>query len=133
MQLTGLLACLGLAAACGGRGELGDVGGVVNVDGAAVDVGTIQFKPADNPGGRGAGAAIEAGRFQLASGHGMKPGKYSVMVQASKNTGKTFQDPQRGPVPQLAPLTLANSPQEVEVTSENADHLVLEFRSSPAK
>jgi hypothetical protein len=102
---------------------------MVNVDGAPVDIGTIHFKPADNPGGRGAGAAIETGRFQLASGHGIKPGNYSVMVQASKTTGKTFQDPQRGAVPQLAPQALVDSPQEVEVTSENADNLVLKFHA----
>jgi hypothetical protein len=127
--LIGVLACLGFTSACGGDRELRAVGGVVNVDGTPVDIGTIQFKPTDNPGGRGAGAAIETGRFQLASGHGIKPGNYSVMVQASKNTGKTFQDPQRGPVPQLAPLTLLDSPQEVEVTSENAGNLVLTFHA----
>jgi hypothetical protein len=102
---------------------------MVNVNGEPVDIGTIQFKPTDNPGGRGAGAAIETGRFQFAPGHGIRPGKYSVMVQASKNTGKTFQDPQRGAVPQLAPQTLLDSPQDVEVTGENAGNLVLEFRA----
>lgn len=112
---------------CNSSSDLASVGGAVSVDGSLVDIGTIQFRPAANPSSRGAGAAIDRGKFQLASNHGLKPGTYSVIIQASRNTGKTFQDPQRGPVPQLAQLTIVDSPKDVEVTADNCNQLNLSF------
>lgn len=110
-----------------GSGAVGAIGGQVAIDGAPAEAGTISFKPADNPTGRGFGGALNAGRFELPSNDAMKPGKYIVAVQAMKSTGKTFNDPQRGPVPVQQSLELADSPQEVEVTSENAQQLQLAF------
>lgn len=129
LGLCWILACGGLSTGCGGSGVLEDIRGTVSVDGAPADLGTVQFRPADTPGARGAGAAIKAGKFQLSADHGLKEGTYSVIVQATKNTGKTIQDPQRGAVPQLAQQTLLDSPKEVEVTSENAANLSLAFHT----
>jgi hypothetical protein len=53
-----------------------------------------------------------------------------ISAEASKPTGKTFNDPQKGAVPVMQPLLLKDSPQEVEITSDNADDLALEFHTS---
>lgn len=121
------LAIGGIALSGCGSGAVGAISGQVVIDGAPAEAGTISFKPADNPTGRGFGGSLNAGRFELPSNDAMKPGKYLVAVQATKSTGKTFNDPQKGPVPVQQPLELADSPQEVEVTSENAQQLQLAF------
>lgn len=125
------LLCLGVSLAnlvsCSSSNSLGEVRGQVAVDGAAVDVGSINFKPAENPSSRGSGAAIKAGQFQLSPKHGLKPGKYLVAVDASKPTGKTFKDPQRGDVPVLQSLEIVDSPKEVEVNGENSGQLNIAF------
>lgn len=125
-----------LAGLCGmavlvgcGSGSVGSVGGQVLVDGAAAEIGTITFTSAENPTGRGAGGAISEGRFVVSASEGMKPGKYLVVVQAMKSTGKTRNDPQKGEVPVLQSLELVDSPQEVEVTSANAAELTVDFHS----
>lgn len=114
---------------CGGcgSGDVGAVRGRVTVDGAPVDSGTIQFKASTGAGARGFGAAITAGDFELGPDAELDPGTYSVLIQASKNTGKMFKDPQRGDVPVMQPLAVADSPKEVEVTKENAASLELNF------
>ena len=128
--LTYLLiaACLASTASCG-SGGVSDVRGTVAVDGQPVDVGTISFRPATDSGGKTAGAAIKGGQFQLASDHQLAPGSYSVAVQASKNSGRTYKDPQRGEVPVLIQIELVDSPKEVELSSESAGNLALEFAS----
>ena len=110
-----------------GSGSVGTIEGQVVVDGAPVETGTVSFKPAENPTGRGFGGGLAAGRFEIPADATMKPGKYLVAVVAMKATGKTFNDPQRGPVPVLETLDLADSPQEVEITSGNAGQLQLTF------
>lgn len=110
-----------------GSGSVKTIGGQVVVDGAPVEKGTISFKPAENPTSRGFGGAVSAGRFEIPGDANMKPGKYLVAVVAMKATGKTFNDPMQGPVPEIQTLELADSPKEVEVASENADQLQLTF------
>lgn len=130
MNYKHIAAALAVSSCClagCGSGTVGSVGGQVTVDGAPAEIGTISLKPTDNPTGRGAGAAISAGQFQLAGDHGLKPGKYMVSAQISKSTGKTFNDPQKGQVPVLQSVTLTDSPKEVEITGDNADQLTLSF------
>lgn len=124
-----LLSLLWGLAGCS-SGNVGSVTGQVTVDGAPVQMGSLDFKPVSNPTSRGAGAAISAGRFELGEGHGLQPGKYAVTAQVSKSTGKTFNDPQKGPVPVLQPLTLSDSPQEIEINGDNADQLQIHFTSA---
>lgn len=110
-----------------GSGSIGSVAGQVTVDGAPAEVGAISFTPADNPTSRGAGAVISGGQFQLGNAHGLAPGKYMASAQISKATGKTFNDPQKGPVPVMAPVALVDSPQEVEILGANASELQIAF------
>ncbi|WP_428304334.1 hypothetical protein [Lacipirellula sp.] len=110
-----------------GSGAVGSLGGQATVDGAPIETGTISFKPAANPAGRGIGGALASGYFEIPSADDVNPGKYLVTVQAMKSTGKMRNDPQRGPVPIVESLELADSPQEVEITSANAQELQLGF------
>jgi hypothetical protein len=123
-----IAACLVTTSSCG-SGGLGDIRGTVAVDGQPVEVGTISFRPTTDSGGKTAGAGIKDGQFQLASDHQLASGSYSVAVQASKNSGRTYKDPQRGEVPVLIQLELSDSPKEVELLSGSADNLALEFVS----
>ncbi|BBO33605.1 hypothetical protein [Lacipirellula parvula] len=122
-----VLAAITASLAGCGAGAVGALGGQATVDGAPIETGTISFKPADNPAGRGIGGALANGTFEIPSADKAKPGKYLVTVQAMKSTGKTRNDPQRGPVPIVESLELADSPQEVEITSANAQELQLAF------
>jgi hypothetical protein len=100
------------------------------VDGQPVEVGTISFRPTAGSGGKTAGAAINVGQFQLPSDHQLAPGSYSVAVQASKKSGRTFKDPMNGEdVNVVIPLELSDSPKEVELSNESAGNLALEFSS----
>ena len=110
-----------------GSGAVGSLGGQATVDGAPIETGTISFKPADNPAGRGVGGALAGGAFEIPRAEDLKPGKYLVTAQAMRSTGKTRNDPQRGPVPVVESLDLADSPQEVEITNANAQELQLAF------
>ena len=118
-----LAACV----SCGGVGSLGDVSGTVTVDGTPVEAGTISMRPVAPGAGGPAGGAIEDGKFQVASRGKLLAGKYTVQVQASKKTGRTIRDPQRGDVEEFAPLVLADSPQEIELSAGNAQELQLKF------
>jgi hypothetical protein len=123
-----LLALNSVVVLCGcGSGSVGSLSGHVTIDGNAGEIGSITFRQAENPTGRAVGGAFEAGRFEIPASDQMQPGNYIVAVQAQKATGKIMNDPQRGPVPQMQSLELANSPQEIEITSANAGELQLAF------
>ena len=126
-MLMAMLSCVAVCTSCNSRQSVGEVRGTATVDGAPIEIGTIHFDPAMSAGARGAGAAIVAGQFQLLSEQGFTLGKYSVAAQASKQTGRTFKDPQRGDVPVMAAIELINTPQEIELTRENAGQLDLRF------
>jgi hypothetical protein len=120
---TTLATCL----SCSGGGSFEGVSGTITVDGAPVDAGTISMQPLDQEAGGPAGGTIQDGKFQAAGRESLSSGKYTVQVQASKRTGRMKRDPQRGDVAEYAPLTLADSPKEIELTRANAKNLELSF------
>jgi hypothetical protein len=103
------------------------VRGVVTVDEAPVESGTISFNLSANPTGRGFGGVISSGKFELGGGQALTPGKYLATVQALKATGRMSNHPQKGQVAQMRPLDIADSPQEVDITSENAGNVTVNF------
>jgi hypothetical protein len=105
------------------------VSGTASVDGAPVDVGTVTLRPKGDAQAKGIGGAVENGAFQLTAEQGLPPGKYDVFVMASRKTGRIIKDPQRGEVAEMKQLNLQNSPQEIELDSNNAEELKLEFVS----
>jgi len=122
-----IAAALATCLSCSGGGSFDGVSGIITVDGAPVDAGTISMQPLDQKAGAPAGGTIQDGTFQVAGREPLLSGKYTVQVQASKKTGRMKKDPQRGDVVEYAPLTLADSPQEIELTRANAKDLELSF------
>jgi hypothetical protein len=123
-----ILLAVGLCVSCSGGGKIDGVKGTVTVDGAPVEAGTISLR-ADGGAAPPAGGAINAGQFTVSSRKPLPSGTYTVAVQASKKTGRTVKDPQRGDVEELQPMELADSPQQVQLTAENASNLALSFKS----
>jgi hypothetical protein len=118
---------IAVAAGCGSKSDIGVISGTITADGAPVDMGTIHFRLKEDANAKGAGGGIIAGAFEVSTPDEMPPGAYVVAVQASKKTGRTINDQQRGPLPEMAPLQLKNSPREIELTRESARELKLEF------
>ena len=86
-----LLAIVG----CSSDGRL-TVSGTVTLDGKPLESGTISFQPAPGEAGHSAGGRIENGEFRLPAEHGMKPGKYLVVVQTFRPTGRMNNHPIKG-------------------------------------
>lgn len=120
--------CLVVSASCGAP-EL-RLGGQVTVDGKPIDSGTIRFEQVDNATGKSAGGSVIDGVMTIAPGHELSSGRYRVHVQAFKKTGRTLNDPQRGPIPEMIPLDLSDSPKEIEVAAENSNDLAIEFTTT---
>jgi hypothetical protein len=123
-----VLPALGLCVSCSRSRTIDAVKGPVTVDGNPVEAGTISLR-ADGASVPPAGGAINAGQFTVTSRKPLPTGSYTVTVQASKKTGRTMKDPQRGDIEELRPLELADSPQQIQLTTNNASHLALSFKS----
>jgi hypothetical protein len=129
VQFATLFAAIALIGGCDASGSMSTVSGTVSVDGAPVDVGTISLRPKEGDQVKGVGGAIENGSFQLTAEKGLPPGTYDVFVLASKKTGRVVKDPQRGDIAELKQINLQNSPQEIQLDSNCASELKLEFVS----
>lgn len=82
-SLCGLLATLLAVASIAGCGRSDGrfgLSGVVRLDGAPVDRGSINFDPASVPARTSTGAMIIDGRYAVAAGQGLLPGTYRVRV-----------------------------------------------------
>jgi hypothetical protein len=98
-----------------------------------MESGTLRLDPVGGESKKGAGGKVEAGNFHLHAGHGLQHGRYRVAANAFMKTGKTIQDYQRGAVEEMVPIPLRDSPQEVDISSDNASSLTIEFHSSSKK
>ena len=121
---------LALTASCSSRDGLNTIRGKVSIDGKPVESGTIHFQPAQEHDTRGLGTAVIDGAFELHTERKLPPGKYTVSLQAFKKTGRMVNDPQRGRVAEIVPLTAADSPQDVQLTQDISNALTLNFSSS---
>jgi hypothetical protein len=110
-------------------GEL-PISGQVLVDGTPMESGTLRLDPVDGGAKKGVGGMVENGTIQFPTGHGLTTGTYRVAANAFKKTGKTIQDYQRGTVKEMVPVPLRDSPREIELSSENASDLTIEFHSN---
>ncbi len=81
--LVGVLCVLGLLAGCGGDNPLGRkaLSGVVNLDGAPLEQGSIEFHPLESTGVQ-SGALIRAGRYSIPAPQGATVGSSSLRRQA---------------------------------------------------
>ena len=126
---VGLLALCVLATVSCNSSQLA-ISGNVTVDGKPLEEGTIHFQSSDGTAMRGVGAAVQGGAFKLPTGRRLSPGRYSVSVSGFRKTGKMVSDPQRGKVAEIIPLSFTNSPQALEVSSENSHHIQIELKTS---
>jgi hypothetical protein len=129
-KLLNQLVCAAIlitTAACS-SGEL-PIAGQVLVDGAPMDSGTLRLEPVDGESNKGAGGMVEGGTIQMPAGHGLTAGRYRVAANAFKKTGRTVQDYQRGAVEEMVSVQLRDSPQEIELSHDNAGTLSIEFHS----
>lgn len=124
------LLVLPVLSSCGSNAGLSSATGVVTVDGQPVESGTIQFQSADDAAAKSAGGAIEAGKFELSAKTSLAPGKYNVIVQAFKKTNRFFKDPQKGQVAETIGVQVIDSPQEIELSSDNYRDLELGFSTA---
>lgn len=81
----GIIVALGLLSGCGSSDGRVAVAGSVTLDGQPLDNGVITFLPQEKKLGS-AGAAIEAGKYQVPAERGLLPGKYVVAIDASDPT-----------------------------------------------
>lgn len=128
---TGLVAVTIPAIGCGEHGDRLGVRGAVTVDGEPLGQGSISFQPTGSTRGNTAGAVIRDGSYKIASDVGLAPGEYRVTFQATKTTGNMVQDAQRGPVPEILTLELAESPFEVTITAANSKQLDFNLTTQP--
>jgi hypothetical protein len=78
---------LGITIGCGGKvtTATASIRGIVKVDGAVVDAGTIQFVPSSPTVGAGVSAEIQQGAY---SANNVPLGAVKVVIVALKDTGK---------------------------------------------
>lgn len=118
----GLYLCIG----CGESAVA--VHGHVTADGKSVSTGAISLAQVD--GARKTfGASVHDGEFAFGQQPGLVAGIYQATLDGFQNTGRMINDVQRGPIPETMPLTLVDNSQRVEITSENAGEMQLEFHS----
>jgi len=85
------------------------VSGTVTIDGRPLASGLISFQALENTVS-GTGTAIEQGRYELPAQRGLLPGKYRVIIQGFRETGRVIKDPQIGKdIPEIVPIRFNNA------------------------
>lgn len=84
-----------LTALVGCGGSTRPVAGTVTLDGQAVDVGEIEFRPIDGTPGPTTGGPIRDGRYEIAADdRGLRPdGRYRVSVSSMGPSGRMIANP----------------------------------------
>lgn len=116
----GLLAptiCLALAG-CGANSDLLEVGGNVSLNGVPLKSGSIRFTLMNNEKAVSAEPGIIDGRYATASGKGLPPGTYHVMISA---------------VDENSPMVTVRDALGRPVTSAPADLIPAEYNTSSDK
>lgn len=127
----GRLVCLAililapLKSGCGVDDGLGRVAvsGVVRLDGAPLDSGSLMFDPAEESVGTAVGATIQGGRFAIPRQAGPVPGRYRIRIYASSGVqappgpGQTERSA-RPMIERIPPAYNARTGLLVEVTRE---------------
>lgn len=88
-----------LPAGCGGPDgpPRGAIEGTVTLDGAAIERGSITFRPTGGTQGPAAGAPIAQGRYRLSAADGPVVGRNRVEIYAPRKTGKKVPAPMGNP------------------------------------
>jgi hypothetical protein len=102
---------------CGPADGRSALRGKVLIDGQPAAGAAISFRPVGHEGNT-TGITVIDGTFDLDASKGLLPGRYSVALQAYRNTGRTFHDPQRdSKMPEYAPIEFKSiEPAEIEIS-----------------
>ena len=119
---------------CSSNGR-NSVSGDVTLDGKPMENGSISFRPAPGNNSNTAGGTISKGKFYLSASHGLKPGKYTVTIQAVQLTGRKIKDPETGNlISELGTIRFKNADRlEATVTDGGASHLQYDLLSVTAQ
>jgi hypothetical protein len=89
---TLVLFCAALG--CGDSGPpRASAGGVVKLDGQAIEEGSITFVPAEGTSGPTSGARITAGKYNIPKADGPLIGRSKVEIRAWRKTGRQIPNP----------------------------------------
>lgn len=108
------------------------VRGNVTADGEPVASGAITLVSME-AGGKSFGATIRNGAFDFGTQVGLNSGQYRVQLDGFQTTGRTINDVQRGPIPEKIPLVVSDNAKAIEISSESAHDVQIEFHSKQAK
>lgn len=116
---------------CGQKDPLGRqaISGTVTLNGTPLEQGAITFLPEGKKDTSG-GAAIAAGKYAIAREHGLAPGRYKVMINASKGGGIGSNEAPGMPAPaiELIPEEYnTKSDKTVEVTDKGPNTFKFEI------
>ncbi len=101
------------------------------MDGEPLDGGSINFQPPPGAAGHSSGGPVREGEFDIPAEKGLMPGTYRVTIVAMKETGRTIDDPQKGPTPELVQVLFAEPPGEVTVAAGEDNHFQFELSAAP--
>jgi len=101
--------------------------GRIAIDGKPAANAAISFRPLGHDANT-AGITVFEGAFRLPQDKGLLPGRYAVAVQAYRDTGRTFDDPQRGKkMPEYEPLVFKSiAPSEIEVSADKPNEFEIQ-------
>lgn len=108
------------------------VTGVVTVDGAPLELGAINFMPAEGLAASSSGATVRDGKFEIPASNGLSPGRYKVDVLAYRETGRTREEPQIGEYPELEELKFEETSLEAVVEEDGPNHFEFALTLSSA-
>ena len=122
-------------AGCGGGDSLnrGSVSGKVTLDGQPVETGSISFLPTDGTQGPMAAGQISKGQYSIAAKVGPVVGKYSVQIEAFRDTGKKNEGGSPISEPMIPPQYNSQTTLKVEIKKgANTHDFTLQSQQSPA-
>lgn len=119
-----------LATGCGPTTDRLGISGVVNLDGAPLDEGSIRFTSrGETP--MAAGAMIQEGRYQIPAEKGLLPGEYAVVIRSPDNNAPKIVYQGVPTAPERIPLKYnAESTLKVQVTRGEKNYFEFDIPSA---
>lgn len=133
-SVTYLLMSLGIPLLLGGcswRDDRQRVTGVVTVNGAPLELGTVSFMPEEGRSANSFGATVRDGRFELPAARGLRPGRYTVRVLAYRDTGRPYEHPHDGDFPEYEELRFRETDLDVVVDEDGPNHFEFALTLAP--
>jgi hypothetical protein len=92
--------------------------GIVTLNGTPLSEGDISFRPLAGTESPTVGAHVSDGHFSIPQSLGLKPGRYSVVLNASRKTGRKIVDPSGHERDEIESLIPARYNQQTELTAD---------------